>query len=270
MRLSKLTTFSAVLFLVSACSNGQPSPNIGYISLTSRPDPMSYGYASFIARPASTCTESMIGACVVQECFDLKVSGPRPQHNAGAITVEGVEMDAGFVFTYGNEHCLQNCPAYQYPSVPKTGLWRGGETLTASAPGGDVPAFSGKTVTAPNEITVTSPTCTTDAGLPWMTSCSVSRTEDLTITWTGGAGTAVHALLTSGSKNRLLSLSCRFASSPGTIPAEAMAKLGKSGDEFTNYLRVNASNQTTFTVGSYDVILEANNMEFMNFVTTSN
>ena len=273
MRLSILT-LSAVLFLNSACGDveARPTTGVGYISLTSQRGSTSYGYALFMAsRPANPgCTRSMIGECEVLECVDAVVVPLPPRHNAGVITVAGLSLDSGFAFSFVDAGCF-HCPAYDSVGVLPE-LWNGGETLTfaaTGATGANVPAFSGMTVKAPHPITVTAPACT-DLPSP-QPNCSVSRTADLTISWTGKAGTSVHAQLNSGRPNHLVSLSCRFDSSPGTIGAAAMAKLGKRDAGYSNHLSVLGSNQTKFSAGSYEITLEANNSpEFGTFVDTSN
>jgi hypothetical protein len=265
---SRGAAWVGILLLACACSGGEN--RIGTIRLTSQNNGMSWGSARFVTLPAvGQCATSMIDGCEVTECVDEGTPTVSTLHSAGDITVAGVHVDGGLVIKWYDSapECTQDCPAYVSPPDFLPALWDGGETLTASAAGQSVPAFSGKTVTAPKAITVTAPNCP-GVGLP--TGCGLSRATDLTVAWTGGADTSVQATLTSNTQTRHVAVTCRFASSPGTIGAAAMAKLDKDDAGHSNFLWIYGSNQTTFTAGGYDVTLEASNSEFGTFVTFSN
>ena len=256
MRFSILTVALAALFLASSCGRGEPTKE-GFISLTSVPGTrMSSGYAAFVPRrTGGACTKSVAGGCEVKECR-WSLSDPHlPQESAGVISVKGVPLDAGFVLSYGSA-------GYEGPAEPVPPLWNGGETLTASATGGAVPAFSGITVTAPSPITVTAPAC--DLTMQGSTVCSASRSAALPLAWTGGANTSVLATVISGNHEHAVILNCRFDSSPASISAEAMAKLPADADQLS--LQLHGSNQTTFVSGDYNITLEARNWDFVAFM----
>lgn len=256
MRLSILTAAFAALFLASSCGNGEPT-KVGFISLTSiRDSKMSWGSAVFVPqRTGGACTRSVAGGCEVQECKWPMKDAPLPQASAGVIEVKGLHLDAGLVLSYGSD-------GYHGPTELLPPLWNGGETLTASATGGAVPAFSGVTVTAPSALTVTAPDC--DFLNHGATTCNASRSAALPLAWTGGANTSVLATVISGNKDHGVILNCRFDSSPAAISAEAMAKLPADSDHLS--LQIHGSNQTTFISGDYNITLEAKNWEFVLFM----
>lgn len=260
MRLSKLTLVGglfAVLFLAPACG---PERGSGVIALIRNPNQTSYAYATFFPRPLADCSSSKVGGCDVQECVP---TGAGVEHaSAGLLRVTGGHPKDGVTFVGQDPTCFPGCNAYAV-TTPSGAWWEGGETLTAFAPGAGVPAFSAS-VTAPRAITVTAPICDELAG------CNVSRASDLTVSWTGGEATSVRASFQSLSLTRSVNIDCRFASSPGTIGAAVLAKLGSSEDGFDNTLRIYGANRTTFAAGDYDVALEANNLELMSVVKTSN
>lgn len=125
---------------------------------------------------------------------------------------------------------------------------RGGETLTLSAPGATVPAFS-QTLTAPTPVTVTSPSCTV-AGCG-----SLSRAGALTFTWTGGGSSDVVLLLASSGGGQAGVVECRVAASAGTftVPAADMMKLPAG----LGTVSVTSQTWTTFDAGPYDMLFEA-------------
>lgn len=124
--------------------------------------------------------------------------------------------------------------------------------MSVSALGATVPAFSGITVVAPNEVTLTVPFCSGfDCG-------SVSRTADMTLSWTGGSSTKVNAQLftfQTGQGGR--SITCTFSASPGTVPAAAMAKLEQTGGAVSGFLYVRPLSSTSFVAGSWGVTVTA-------------
>lgn len=260
MRLSKLT-WVAVLFLVPAC-NGGGERGVGFIRLSMGNSNMAFANAAFLRRPPTNCRTEQLGGCEVQEC--LSVPAQPVFASAGLLTVAGGRLDAGAPMTGADLKCFPNCNAYALSTFQSLPFWEGGETMTASAPGKDVPAFTA-TVKAPAEITVTAPTCGGTIG-----GCVLSRTKDLTIAWNSSAPTSVLASLHSNSLARAVTIDCRFSSSPGTIGAAAMAKLGAADAGFTNSLWVAGSNRTEFEAGDYDVTFEATNTEEISFLTLSN
>ena len=121
-----------------------------------------------------------------------------------------------------------------------------GGTVTFSATGGDLPAFTVE-VEAPTLATLTAPTAT-----------EVPRASDLEITWTGGSGT-LQALGGgwSPSSDRRVAVRCEAPASAGalTVPAEVLQAL-MSGHPisfglYTQEVRDVGGYETTFTATSF-------------------
>jgi hypothetical protein len=220
---------------------------------------VSAGFVTAMFSSSGNCTQTVQGSCSVTVCTpaDGGTAPTSTNDSAGDITITGT--DAGtLILTYDG--------GYSGFSVNKA-IWAGGETITAAAAGGVVPAFS-KTVAAPNTITVTSPACTAAGG---SYDCgTIDRSADYSITWTGGASTTVTGSLFSFKGGASTGIFCTFNSSPGTIPAAALSQLGKSSDGFTGNISINPTNTSSFTAGSYSVDLTARGSgPFGNFTTAN-
>jgi hypothetical protein len=208
------------------------------------------------------CTQSTQGSCNVTVCTPTDGgTGPTTTtDSAGDITITGT--DAGTITLSYDAG---------YPTFIGMGqMWAGGETITAGAAGADVPAFSGKTVTAPNAITLMTPMCTLNM-MTFMYDCgTIDRSMDYSVAWTGGASTTVVTSLTSVKSGNVTSISCKFTSSPGTIPAAALGMMGKTSDGYNTTLSINGINTTSFQAGNYSVNLTAENTGTTGSFTTSN
>jgi hypothetical protein len=170
--------------------------------------------------------------------------------SAGDVTIAGTLADGGIKLTYASGHYN----AFSGSSK----LWNAGDILTLSAAGSTVPAFSGKTVTAPGNITLTSPSCASfNCG-------TISRSADLSVTWTGNG--PVNAQLFTASAAESVSISCTFPTSPGTVTANAMGKLLPA---HTGSLTVSPSSSTTFSAGDYQVSFTANGAGAVGTFTTN-
>lgn len=151
--------------------------------------------------------------------------------------------------------------AYQGPQGTVPEFWLGGETLTVSATGGGVPAFSDVKVTAPTPIEVTSPDCPSPQSQT--PGCKLSRTAALPIAWNRGEKTSVVAVMTGTRAEKTVAVACRFNSSPGEISADVLSKF----DATTQVsLQVYGSNVTQFTSGEYNIKFEARNWEYVAFL----
>jgi hypothetical protein len=191
------------------------------------------------------CTQSMVGSCQVLDCpmdagsFVLT----QTMHSAGPVSIGGTLLDGGMTITPRDG-------GYSI-ALAFARAWNGGETLTVSAPGDEVPAFSGQTVTAPNDFTLTAPACAA-------ASCgSASRSQPLTVSWTGGAATGLSATLTTTGQGRYINATCPLGASPASIPAAVLAALPQSDAGYMTTLDVRASNQSTFAAGDYSVTFSA-------------
>jgi hypothetical protein len=124
-------------------------------------------------------------------------------------------------------------------------LWQGGETLTVSAAGADVPAFSA-TVIGPANSTVTMPADPSPAML------TVDRSMDLTLAWTGGSQTLKVDVVTVGA-----TIECRFSASAGTgtISKSLLGMLSAGAGN----LLASGEDQKQVNAGDYVVTVSADN-----------
>lgn len=158
---------------------------------------------------AAACTRTQVsGPCDVLQC-DFQATPA--QVSAGAITFTGALQP--ITLTPGANQA--------YPQlVVMQPLFTGGSTVTMSAAGAAVPAFTAS-LTMPAKATITSP-FEPSAGSPYL---MIDRTRDFTATWTGGGDQRLQVALDGPSAtSRLI---CRFDASAGrgTIPASTLALL---------------------------------------------
>ncbi len=212
--------------------------------------------ASFTVDPndagAAPCVRSTIGRCSLLECpgadagVTYPVLVPTISASAGVVSIEGTQFDGGVHLATGDGVDL---------FVAAQRAWHGGETVSVSSSGGDVPAFSG-TVVAPEAIEFTSPRC---AG-PFGGCGTLPRNTPLTITWTGGTTTSVRVSLLSvdpDAPRARLSAVCTFDASPATVDLEVMQRLVPTSAGATNSLSLSARNARTVTAGEWTVELTA-------------
>ena len=103
------------------------------------------------------------------------------------------------------------------PVMSAEPLVTGGVSSTCAAAGADVPAFT-KSITAPTKATITSPAKPA-------TYLTINRSQDFSVSWTGGGTGQVQVALNSMEADQRLF--CRFEASAGTgkVPAAALATL---------------------------------------------
>jgi hypothetical protein len=213
------------------------------------------GYTYFYASVDGGCVWTMVSGCQV---FDCHYIGIKPDYaSAGVVTIDGTQFDGGPI-TF-DDHGDGGYPNFaSYFAIDPPPLWSGGETLTVTATGLTVPAFSGKTVRAPHDLSLTGPTC------PGGWCGNFSRSQPFTVAWSGGAGSEATVKLSSYTPaNWQAVVVCNLPSSPGTIPAAAMAHLWASSDAgsidggYNAALLVSPSNTTTFKSGTFDISFSA-------------
>jgi hypothetical protein len=214
---------SAVIFcFLTACASDSRPKLTGYVSLgtTTR-----YGnaLARFYDEPApQPPMTSTIGPCEIEEGG---ISPSSDDADANTITITGTHPDVMLVPDVHSHYT-------QY--TQQTPLWSGGESLTVSANGGEVPAFM-QHLDAPGPVTITAP-------VPENTGPAnevvVSPSQDLVMSWTGGLGT-VQLLMATGLTP--VFVQCRFPASDGTgtVPQAALAA-------------VNTGTSISFSIGSID------------------
>jgi hypothetical protein len=149
------------------------------------------------------------GSCQYSRC----PSGP----------VVGTARDAGIVrVVHGSDAPIELVKSKSYAQADLAAtFFAAGDTLTFSATGADVPAFSDAKVVAPADLTSTLPT-------------EIDRTKDLTITWTGGTTGEVGLFLSGSLETESESISCSAPAAGGTltVPKELLAKLASTSGFF--------------------------------------
>lgn len=199
-------------------SDAAAPANVGFITLLSDTAPAhARASATFLTGgPAYLCTEQPSGACTLYRCTPRPGASTRPAPHAGIVQLTGLTQP------------LSLTPATDgsYPAsiLQTTSLWTGGETLTASAPGASVPAFTTSVMT-PRRITLSAPTLPTG---DWM----IDRAQPIALTWSGA--TAEDIIVTLGVITiDPVELECVFPASAGagTLPAAALGLL-PTGDAY--------------------------------------
>ncbi len=190
---------------------------------------------SFLEIPTQLggCTRTQAGPCVVSDCSAIADAGfalDAGFQSAGTLTVSGL-IDGGVTLMPG---------AQGYQQAFSRALFNAGDSIAFSASGATVPAFSAQ-VTAPQELQLTAPACTSS-------SCgSVSKASDLSLAWTGGSNEVIAEFLLGNTE-----VSCTFPASAhaATVPAAAFA--GASLGTGTMLLLV--QNKTSTRAGPYTVL----------------
>jgi hypothetical protein len=205
--------------------------------------------AFWVGSPVSdpVCSTVTIGECVVSRCPEEQPGdcasgsscGPQPA-SAGVISLTGGSVpvsitptDATYSSYIGNDSTL----------------WTGGQTLTISAAGATVPAFS-VNLAAPSQAIIQSPTPTV-SGIS--ATLAVQVANDLPLVWTGNVGTLVIGFnqTPSPEPSSTTSVTCRFPASAGraTVPAGALSTLKPGMGSFS----ASVVSDRTVNVGGWSI-----------------
>lgn len=184
---------------------------------------------------AGACTSmQQIGACKLAMC---STSPPTNAASAGTVTIAGAAMPITLA-PRGDDTYAQ--------LTVMTSLFSGGESITFSAAGAEVPAFS-QALTMPSKATITSP-AEPPQDSPFLI---VDRTRDFTVAWAGGGSGELQVSLfgTTGGPT----LTCRFPASAGTatVPSAALMMLPAGMGGFA----MAAIAETDVVAGDYGVTL---------------
>jgi hypothetical protein len=192
---------------------------------------------------AAGCTTDMSGSCSYKSCMAIDSGvAPLPTYvSAGSITVSGGSIPSGTVLT------KDDGGIYSMMAVGMDVVVKNGDTITVSATGGDVPAFTALKVVAAPSYMLTSPPCSTDCG-------PLDRTTDLPVTWTGLNDGKIHITLFTASGGPSQTIACDFPASDGkgTIPTSLLSKLPSTGSVGVN---VESLNDAQTVPGDYGVTL---------------
>lgn len=209
----------AVFIIVLAACTSAPGKKkqSGGVTLTtweyqSSPSQVGEAFARFYA----TEFPELISSSDPCELERLEGAIPNDAFDAGLITIAGTRpgltLAPDMYSHYTEIHQMQT-------------LFSGGEPLTITASGGEVPAFT-EQLTAPSQITITTPPAPTgDLIIP--------VAQDFMVGWTGGNGLVQVALGNLGGGDLVV---CRFQASAGSgvIPQAMLAQLDNgAGATFT-------------------------------------
>jgi hypothetical protein len=159
---------------------------------------------------------------------------PLPGVSAGTLSISGGAIPAGTTVPFS--------AGYSYYTTSGT-LFTAGQTLTVSASGSTVPAFSSESVAAPALVTLTSPTA---AG-----GYTISTASALSVTWTGGQSGATFQFQ-GASESGDDSFTCLWNASLGqaTVPESILAGLAGTSNGTLSWGQYTTNN---FMAGSYAI-----------------
>jgi hypothetical protein len=209
--------------------------------VTSAPNQDSEVAATFWSGPDGTngvTTTSQIGPCTITVYTTPQVYAGRAFPSAGTITISGLDEPVSMAPTGSG-------PGLYAPIASHTNsLFSAGESVTISATGAVVPAFTANLV-APSLIDLQSPAVTNDTGL------TLDRSADLTVVWSGGGfGTVAVDFVDSAHT----SVGCTFPSSDGTgtIPKAALAALVPEG---VGALQIDVQSTQTLMIDGWTILV---------------
>ena len=192
-------------------------------------------FGSFYAnaqQASAGCQLTSVGSCTVSSC---SATAPQTPPNAGTLTLTVNGSPVATATPQGGSGDYMTTPL---PFSP-------GDVLGVSASGADVPAFATHTITSPGKLAVGTPS-------------TITTSQDLTLTWTGGeSGAIVIVGIGRGGFNGATSVSCSFdaTSGTGTVPKEQLASLQNGAP--TGSLIVGQQRSTTFVSGTFVIDLDA-------------
>jgi hypothetical protein len=211
--------------------------------------------------PFVGCTERSFDACRARfDCkpvmgMPLSDGGANPYASAGQVTVEGLGMPIQIEIMTMGMFVGQYTVFQQF--MP---LFMGGEELTVSAAGDEVPAFATR-ITTPSQPTLTAP-------LPTNTPRRVPRGQDFGLSWTGGGTGELRTTLgVQKMDGTFAGIDCAWAAGlgGGVIPSGALQML-PAGQGVISF-SVRAVNRVTIDawqvqVTSGTAILQANGQPY--------
>jgi hypothetical protein len=160
--------------------------------------------------PAS-CTRESFGPCDVVACAPLPPPESPAYEGAGALTLSGGLLGAPLTIPKTSQTYLHNRVSEPY--------FKGADDLRIKALGDVVPAFE-MSVTTPEDLVVTKPSCAVDCG-------EVDRSRDYEIIWMPPRYGTVDVTLSTGDPKAMTTVTCSAKATDGrlVIPAAALAKL---------------------------------------------
>jgi hypothetical protein len=171
----------------------------------------------------TTTTAKTVGPCLVEKIGD----GDTPDET---------DLSAGTLHITGGTKSVDLVPTAKKTYDAVTGsvaLWNGGETLTVTAEGKDVPPFTASLV-APSKLTMTAPALPSSAA-----NLSVTRSAPFSATWTGASSGLVVLYFDAATSSNAFSATCTFKASDGKgeVPAAAFADFPAIDGTFNFYVK---------------------------------
>ncbi len=177
--------------------------------------------ASFthITSPDATTQSKTVGPCVVETVGDGAAAG-EDDLSAGVVHIQGGSKNIDLTPMSDNTYT---------PQAASSLLFGGGETLTASAEGKDVPAFT-TSLTAPSKVTLSVPTVTSG-------SLTVTRSAGVSATFSGASTGTVVLYFSAATATKAFTATCSFPASAGSgvVPAAAFADFPPGDGTFDFY-----------------------------------
>lgn len=198
------------------------------------------------ASASGACTSTTSGDCVLYRCPIASSAADAGAADPGAANSGA---SAGAIVVSGGTSAVRLVPSGgSYAAVTaQTKLWNGGESLTITADGAEVPAFTLR-ATAPSFVTVTTPVFPAAGG-----SVVVARSGAFAVSWTGGSAGSVSANVGAVTATTSTSITCTFpaSSGAGSVPASLLAELPSSPT--SAYVSITGAASATAVVGGWDV-----------------
>lgn len=189
-------------------------------------------------------TTDTVGPCEIRNAMSAEGGGFPNYFDAGLLRVEGGTQTVELGLDPGG---------FYDAFTADTALFAGGETLTISAQGSDVPGFT-TTVVAPAHVQVTAPVY--PVGLPY----AVDRSADLTFTWTGTSDGQIRVRFGGPQAPPDLgtTVTCWFSpgDGTGTVPGAALERIQLAGTGTLAVDVVSTSVVTTAGWGAVDITVD--------------
>lgn len=200
--------------------------------------------------------------CLVQQCVGGPPTGTTlPNLGGGVVTITGLafSQDAGADSGITPQGIVMNrntSGTYVGPGANYR-VFNGGETITLSSTGDQIPAIGGLSLVAPPAQVHVTTWLKPDGG----TMPILSRATPLTIAWTNpGPGSVRISLSSSESGVRYVSMRCEYPLAPGsaTIPTSILQLLAPPSDAGTSsrYMKVESLASASVDAGGYVTTLE--------------
>ena len=171
----------------------------------------------------TTTTSKTVGPCLVEKI-------------GSGTSADETDLSAGVVHITGGKKTVDVAPSANKSYSVVTGsesLWTGGEMITVTAGGEDVPAFTTSLV-APSTLTMTAPALPSSNG-----ALDVTRSATFAATWTGTSSGLVVLYFDAATSSNAFAATCTFAASAGKgdVPAAAFADFPAVAGTYNFYVK---------------------------------